>query len=104
MKVQDTALPGSGPAVILVRENGVYTAVSCSPNLCDSMLFRLYICQDRTIQGAKLTGTWYGKPTGDPSPAQQRVTMAGLTVWPAQVWEISENPETWTDGNGGSES
>lgn len=104
VKVQDTALPGSGPAVILVRENGVYTAVSCSPNLCDSMLFRLYLCGDRTIQGAKLIGTWYGKPTGDPSPAQQRVTMAGLTVWPAQVWEISENPETWTDGNGGSES
>ncbi len=104
VKVQDTALPGSGPAVILIRENGTYTAVSCSPNLCDSMLFRLYVCQDRTIRGAKLMGTWYEKPTGDPSPAQQRVTMAGLAVWPAQVWEISENPETWTDGNGGSES
>lgn len=103
VKVQDTALPGDGPAVILVCENGVYTAVSCSPNLCDSMLFRLYICQDRTVKGADLLGTWYGNPIGDPSPAQQRVTMAGLTVWPAQVWEISEDPETWTDGNGGSE-
>ncbi|MBR2661713.1 MAG: hypothetical protein IKE15_09990 [Clostridia bacterium] len=104
VKVQDTALPGNGPAVILIRENGAYTAVSCSPNLCDSMLFRLYICQDQTIKGAKHLGTWYGKPTGDPSPAQQRVIMGGLAIWPAQVWEISESPETWTDGNGGSES
>lgn len=99
---QDTALPGSGPAVILTGENGRYTVVPCSPNLCGSMLFRLYVCGDRTMKGAKLLGTWYDKPTGDPLPAQQRVTMTGPLTWPVQIWEISEDPEVWKEENGGS--
>ena len=88
-KVQDTPLPGNGPVTILIEEEGRTALFSCSPNLADSLLVRLYVCGDQTLQGAELLGTWEGAYTADPCPAQRRIGNLGLSGRITQVWDLS---------------
>ena len=88
-KVQDTPLPGDGPVTILIEEEGRTALFSCSPNLADSLLVRLYVCGDQTLQGARLLGTWQGADAGDPCPAQRRIGSLGLSRRITQVWDLS---------------
>ena len=90
VKVQDTNLGGSGPAVILAEENGRMSAFTCSPNLCGSMFVRLYVCGDRTVPGMKLLGTWFGRQGSDPGIVQHRLNTDDLSIWGVQVWEVAE--------------
>ena len=89
VRVQDTPLPGNGPATVLIEENGRTALFSCSPNLCDSLLVRLYVCMDRTLDGAQLLGNWEGLSSGDLCPAQRRLNVLNQSFWSTQVWDIS---------------
>lgn len=84
-KVQDLHLSGSGPAVVLVEEEGRTALFCCTENLCDTMLVRLLVCADQSL-GLRLSGTWYGR-RADPCPAQCRLFAADRTAWSVQLWE-----------------
>ena len=89
-KVQDSGTGSGGIAAVLVEEEGRFACFFCSPNLCDSMLVRLFVCADRTIPGIKLLGSWENAGNGDPCPAERRIHPAGRTGQYVQVWEAEE--------------
>ena len=88
--VQDDDYFGSGPATVLVEENGRFAAFSCSPELCSSMWVRLYVCEDRSIPGVRRVETFYGMDIGDPCPVQRRLTVTDPASWCTQLWELDE--------------
>ena len=91
VKMQDTGAGGGGIAAVLTEEDGRYACVFCTPNLCDSMLVRLFICKDRTIPEIRLLGTWENRAEdGDPCSAQRRINPQGAAAQTVQVWEADE--------------
>lgn len=87
--IQDTPLPGTGPAVHLVEENGRVSAFACSPDIAGSLLVRLLVCGDTGLPGVTPLGAWQGL-SEDPSPAQQRITLSSPGAWCVQAWYIEE--------------
>ena len=87
---QDTPLPGDGPAVLLIAEEGQMYGFACSPNLADSMLVRLFLCGSREEAGLRLLGTWYGLGDEQRSGPERRLQSAGRLGWATQVWQMDE--------------
>ena len=87
---QDTPLPGDGPAVLLIAEEGQMYGFACSPNLADSMLVRLFLCGSREEAGLRLLGTWYGLGDEQRGGPERRLQSAGRLGWATQVWQMDE--------------
>lgn len=79
---------GGTRAVVAVREGNRMAAILCSEHLCDSMLVRLLFCEDRTMPGMELAGTWYADEAQEPCAAQRRVLYARRASWATQVWQV----------------
>lgn len=58
LKAQDLRLSETGPAVMLIENEGWASAMVISQNLCDSMLIRLFCGRDKSIPGIALLNEW----------------------------------------------
>ena len=90
IKIQDnTPNPDPRPAgVVLVKEGNRYCGVICSQDLCDCILLRLLLCEDRGLEAFRLAGTWYGDSEHEPSAAERRIRFPKISSRASQVWEI----------------
>ena len=88
VKLQDERVSSdeTKPSVILVKENDRYSAVICTDNLTDSMLMRLFVCEDKSIPNLHYLGTWYGETDKEPSAVQRRIDHRRITAWATQLW------------------
>lgn len=89
-KIQDTIFTDVPYAVVIVKEKNRYCAVLCSENMCDSMLIRLLVCEDKSIPCAAYVHTWYGQEN-DPCSVQRRINYTSLSSAAVQAWEIDES-------------
>ncbi len=87
-RIRDERRENDGLAAVLLREKGRYCAFLCSENLCDSLLVRLLVCEDASVEGFEKLGTWYADTAGEESLAQLRIGYARKAGWAAQVWRI----------------
>ena len=88
-KLQDTGPADGGIAAVLVEDEGRFACFLCTPNMCDTMLVRMFICEDRSIPGIRLLGSWENPGGTDPCPAERRIRPQGFAQY-VQVWEAHE--------------
>lgn len=88
VKLQDERIrtEESKPSVVLVKEGKRYCGVICTDNLTDSMLLRLFVCEDKNVPNLKYLGTWYGNVEKEPCAAQRRIDHTKITAWATQLW------------------
>ncbi len=90
VKIQDdlTDPDGKLAGIVLVKENGRYCGVVCNQNICDSILLRMLLCEDRGLDGYRLLHTWYGDEGKEPCRAQRRIDFLTRSSWATQVWRL----------------
>ena len=85
---QDDREDNGNSAAVVVLEDGRCCALLCDERLCGSMLIRLLVCEDRTIDRAVRLGTWYADTESEPMAAQRRSDRHTWSSRATQVWEI----------------
>ena len=90
VKIQDDLDDPDGKlaGIVLVKENGRYCGVVCNQNICDSILLRMLLCEDRDLDGYRLLHTWYGDEGKEPCRAQRRIDFLTRSSWATQVWRL----------------
>ena len=90
IKIQDdlTDPDPSLAGIVLVKEGDRYCGVICNQNICDSILLRTLLCEDRNLDRYRLLGTWYGDTGKESSQAQNRINYLTRTAWAVQVWQL----------------
>ena len=73
---------------MILREDGRYSAVLCSGNICESMLVRLLACGDRSIRQVNWLGIWNGRTDKELSESQRRINSRDYAGWVTQVWQV----------------
>ena len=74
------------PCVILVKEGERYCCALCTNNLTDSMLVRLFFCEDKSVENLTYLGTWYGNTEKEPCAAQRRIDYTHVPSYATQLW------------------
>ena len=80
---------GPGPAVVLLMEEDRWCGAVMSDELCDTVLIRLLMCEDREMTGFVKLGAWFG-PKTDPCAAQRRISSWNMLSWCTQVFAVLE--------------